>query len=1659
GNIINTGTATSAVFNLATTGVVTLGTSTNVTNANITIDAFGRIVSATSGSSTGAGGITAITPGIGLSTSADGTSSANITATGTLYSTLSIGIGSNQTIYGGANGGGTLTLSSTASTSKGKILFGTSGYDEANNFLGLGTASPVSLLSVVGAPTATSTYGLVSIGNGGFALGGSNFNGTATGTQIALNATSTFAGNLIDLQVGGVSKFKIDSSGNLTASSSMTAGGGNFAFTSGINPVFTVGDVAAAGNRVKFTVDDGTANQKITAQARTFTFQTNAASPKTFLYINTATSGSIQLGDVGGLHNYGYLDITGTTTSGNWAATIKDGLGNPYFEVQPYTGTYQLGSLASGRAGANNTALYINDATANDGTLAGKSSAIFANNSFSVRDATASSSVYFLADAANRLYELGDIGGASLGGVAGSGTALVINDTAKTILLTSNGVPVSTSTALVEIGTGMFATSTTGGFSGSAVGTQFAINAASGFTGSLADVQVAGVSKFKLDYNGNLTLPSTGSLILTATGTNLVTIKGSTSTTQSYTLTLPTATGTTGQVLATDGTGNLSWATTASIPGSTWSMTASGIYTATNVAYGNGMFVAVDGLYNSIAISYNGTVWKQIGTFGSFTASPNVVAYGNGMFVTANAIGGGEYISTDGLNWTLRTSASTGLPAVGCYTLAYGNGVFFEAYNGAPNSYYSTDGLNWTATTPPVGVGRGPAAYGNGKWVFLPAGNVAETTTNFSTYATSTIVNSAYPLRTWVSLAYGNGLFVGVNWDGTATSSIVTSTDGVTWTAQNAPIQTLNNVTYGAGLFTAVSGVSGASNAIITSPDGVTWTIRTVTPYISQSLSTVAYGNGVFVALDGHNGGTATYYSGVPYTTTTQYNNTYVGGIFSMGNIGIGTTSPISALNIVNIPTATTTFGVVSVGDGGFAGGANNFAGSAAGTQIAVNATSTFTGSLIDLQRGGTSRFNVNGAGNIAVGSSTALDPFSIGTAVPSGATHALFNLANLALVGASATGTYIGANPTTFTGDFENYEVAGVSKFSISSTGVITATSDAIIDGVTVGTGKQTGVGNTVLGAGALNVSTSTSANDVAIGFGALAKDFSAGFNTAVGYQAMGTTATTGAQKSSVFGWKAGFALGSGGSSAGEANTFLGYESGFAMTTGSWNTIIGGYNGTNGLTMGYGSGVGGSTGNNLVMLGDGRYNTAASGTGIRFISDALGDVAIGGGVSGNGLNPTATPLAGGVSAGGGLTIVPYGYAQLGASDIPTIFRIDGNLATYTGVYLNPASAEQNDVLIDLNRTVTFDRTSINTLQRAMVIKAPNYEASVGGTFTLTGYAATMAISGAPAAGLRYLIGTSTAFYIGSNNVTASTTNSYGAIINAQTGGTNNYASAFMGGNVGIGTMAPTAPLEVYTAGATVAKFTGSGGVTSCIISSSVLTCSSDVRLKKNIDNINYGLADIMKLRPVDYNWKFEADGSTKSLGFIAQEVEAVIPNLVTTDPDTGYKQLNTIGMAPILTKAIQEMDLKLEPLTSLDPAQDGSLASLIKKYLQDALNGIQTLFANKVQTNELCLQDVCVTKNQLQQLLNQANINSSNNTNGQGQLPGTLPTIDTSTTTTTSTTTSTSTIVVDTATSTTTSSSSSTSTSTTDTTTGTTAVDSSVVPPVVAPVDPTVTP
>ena len=93
----------------------------------------------------------------------------------------------------------------------------------------------------------------------------------------------------------------------------------------------------------------------------------------------------------------------------------------------------------------------------------------------------------------------------------------------------------------------------------------------------------------------------------------------------------------------------------------------------------------------------------------------------------------------------------------------------------------------------------------------------------------------------------------------------------------------------------------------------------------------------------------------------------------------------------------------------------------------------------------------------------------------------------------------------------------------------------------------------------------------------------------------------------------------------------------------------------------------------------------------------------------------------------------------------------------------------------------------------------------------------------------------------------------------------------------------------------------------------------SDERLKKNIKPLDKEKAveQIKKLRSVEFSWREEAnDDKRLQLGFIAQEVEQVIPEAVSNAADADNTYLLDKGtIIPVLVAAVQELTERLERL------------------------------------------------------------------------------------------------------------------------------------------------
>jgi hypothetical protein len=127
---------------------------------------------------------------------------------------------------------------------------------------------------------------------------------------------------------------------------------------------------------------------------------------------------------------------------------------------------------------------------------------------------------------------------------------------------------------------------------------------------------------------------------------------------------------------------------------------------------------------------------------------------------------------------------------------------------------------------------------------------------------------------------------------------------------------------------------------------------------------------------------------------------------------------------------------------------------------------------------------------------------------------------------------------------------------------------------------------------------------------------------------------------------------------------------------------------------------------------------------------------------------------------------------------------------------------------------------------------------------------------------------------------------------------------------------------RLYSTGAAAYRFyVGYGGTV--YATSTSISAISDRTLKENICDLETGLTEVMALRPRRFDWK--NGDAQKVAGFIAQEVEEVLPELVTDyiynkdeeGNDIIKKSLKMGDILPTLVKAIQEQQAIIETLTA----------------------------------------------------------------------------------------------------------------------------------------------
>ena len=128
---------------------------------------------------------------------------------------------------------------------------------------------------------------------------------------------------------------------------------------------------------------------------------------------------------------------------------------------------------------------------------------------------------------------------------------------------------------------------------------------------------------------------------------------------------------------------------------------------------------------------------------------------------------------------------------------------------------------------------------------------------------------------------------------------------------------------------------------------------------------------------------------------------------------------------------------------------------------------------------------------------------------------------------------------------------------------------------------------------------------------------------------------------------------------------------------------------------------------------------------------------------------------------------------------------------------------------------------------------------------------------------------------------------------------------------------------------------------------------TSDIRFKKGIQKLPYGLNEVIQLKPVTYFWKDNSD-TKRHVGLIAQEVKEIIPEVVMID-DQEHLGMNYAELVPVLINAVKELKQENDELKV--SVNDLTALANEMNQLKAQLADIQRAFSSetkKIEINDL---------------------------------------------------------------------------------------------------------
>ena len=779
----------------------------------------------------------------------------------------------------------------------------------------------------------------------------------------------------------------------------------------------------------------------------------------------------------------------------------------------------------------------------------------------------------------------------------------------------------------------------------------------------------------------------------------------------------------------------------------------------------------------------------------------------------------------------------------------------------------------------------------------------------------STSLNGSSNANIWISSNYG------VNWSDSMVKAPVTngkssilSSVSMTGSGQN---QVISYVGGNTGASYPTSAVYG--NILVSSTYGSSWVDTNFKAPTRDMFGNTYYGyvTKVQSALNGQYIVGVSKYADISGNTYNNVNST-VGGV---GNVFISSI-PMTGLFMTQFMGSSNTNGVSQTH----------------GLQLSVptvNNASLMMGYDVNLDSAYINSADNNGANMLGINTTGGF--VGVGKATP---------MVELDVSGSlSVSGNFVigGSTVTTGQSTFETVNIVSTAQSTSETTGAITVAGGAgiggnvnvggLINSLRVGRGSGNVESNTVFGAKVLEQNT-TGSNNTAIGWENLRSNTTGSNNTAIGFDSLSQNTTgndnTGTGRDSLSMNTTGnnnTAIGGAAleiNTTGNNNTATGQEALLLNTIGSNCTAAGrsalrnNTTGSNNTAFGRSSGATNTTGSNNTYLGhqaDTSANNFSNSTALGVLSriTASNQIVLGTAsehVSIPGTNESTNTTSGALRVSGG--------AGIGGN-----LNVGGNLFVSRNFVIGGSTVTTGQSTFD---TVNIVSTvpSTTTTSGALVVSGG---AGMGGNLNVGGLSS-FALDSTMNGNLLLSTVSNPLWFVSRNafniNPSLASGNDVGIFYGVANPGSTGLVISPRGngggikmdirGNVGIGTSTPVNTLDVVgnvrvttflNVGSPSPPTSTTGNISaSGQIAAQSFNATSDYRMKNNIQPLLI-TRTVDKLNPIEY----DMSGGNHDMGFLAHEVQEVLPFLVSGEKDGHYMQsMNYNGFIALLVKEIQEL-------------------------------------------------------------------------------------------------------------------------------------------------------